>query len=112
MTVLVLADHDNASIRPATLNTVTAAAKLGEVAVLVAGADCRGAAEAAAKIAGVGKVLVADSPGLGHGLAENLAPLVAKLAAGYSHVLASATTFGKNVMPRVAALLDVAQISD
>jgi electron transfer flavoprotein alpha subunit len=112
MAVLVIADHDNAAIRPATLNTVSAAAKLGDVAVLVAGSGCKDAADAAAKIAGVKKVLLADNAAYGHGLAENVAPLVVKLAASYSHVVASATTFGKNVMPRVAALLDVAQISD
>jgi electron transfer flavoprotein alpha subunit len=112
MAVLVIADHDNSAIRPATLNTVSAAAKLGDVTVLVAGASCKGAADAAAKIAGVAKVLLADNAAFAHGLAENLAPLVVKLAAGYSHVLASSTTFGKNLMPRVAALLDVAQISD
>ena len=113
MAVLVVAEHDNTSIKPSTLNTVTAATKLGgDVAVLVAGSGCDGAAQAAAKIAGVAKVLVADAPHLAHPLAENLAPLVVKLAKGYSHVLAPATTFGKNVLPRVAALLDVQQISE
>jgi electron transfer flavoprotein alpha subunit len=112
MAVLVIADHDNASVRPATLNTVAAAAKLGPVDILVAGEGAKAAAEAAARIAGVNKVLLADSGAYAHGLAENVAPLVVKLAANYGHVLASATTFGKNVMPRVAALLDVAQISD
>jgi electron transfer flavoprotein alpha subunit len=113
MAVLVVAEHDNASIKPSTLNTVTAATKLGgDVAVLVAGSGCAGAAEAAAKIAGVAKVLVADAPHLEHPLAENLAPLVVKLAKGYSHVLAPATTYGKNLLPRVAALLDVQQISE
>jgi electron transfer flavoprotein alpha subunit len=112
MAVLVLADHDNAAIRPATLNTVSAATKLGDVTVLVAGSGCKAAADAAAKIAGVAKVLLADNAAYGHGLAENVAPLVVKLAANYSHVLAATTTFGKNLMPRVAALLDVAQISD
>jgi electron transfer flavoprotein alpha subunit len=112
MAVLVIADHDNAAIRPATLHTVSAAAKLGDVTVLVAGADCKAAADAAAKIAGVKKVLLADNAAYGHGLAENVAPLTVKLAPNYSHVLASSTTFGKNLMPRVAALLDVAQISD
>ncbi|MEX2008937.1 MAG: FAD-binding protein, partial [Dongiaceae bacterium] len=113
MAVLVLAEHDNKEIKPATLNTVTAAARIGgDVAVLVAGAGCRPAAEAAARIAGVAKVLLADDPAYGHGLAENLAPLVAKLAAGFGHVLAPATSAGKNVMPRAAALLDVAQVSD
>ena len=113
MAVLVVAEHDNASLKPSTLNTVTAATKIGgDVAVLVAGAGCAAAAEAAAKIAGVAKVLVADAPYLEHPLAENLAPLVVALAKGYSHVLAPATTFGKNLLPRVAALLDVQQISE
>jgi electron transfer flavoprotein alpha subunit len=112
MSVLVLADHDNASIKPATLNAVSAAKELGEVVVLVAGSGCKAAAEAAARIAGVAKVLVADAPPLDHGLAENLAPLIAKLAPGYSHVLAAADTFGKNVMPRAAALIDCQQISE
>ena len=89
MAVLVIAEHDNKEIKLATLNTVTAAAKIGgDVAVLVAGAGCRPAAEAAARIAGVAKVLLADDPAYGHGLAENLAPLVAKLAAGFGHVCA------------------------
>ncbi|MDH3232048.1 MAG: FAD-binding protein [Alphaproteobacteria bacterium] len=113
MSVLVIAEHDNAEIKPATLNVVTAAAEIGgDVTVLVAGGDCDGAAAAATKIAGVAKVLKADGAHLAHGLAENVAPLIAKLADGYSHVLAPATTFGKNVMPRVAALLDVQQISE
>src|SRR5687768_2206687 len=101
MAVLVIAEHDNASIRPATLNTVSAATKLGPVDILVAGAGAKGAADAAAKIAGVNKVLLADNAAYGHGLAENVAPLIVKLAANYGHVLASSTTFGKNVMPRV-----------
>ncbi len=113
MALLVLAEHDNATLKPATLNAVAAAQAIGgEIHVLVAGSSCRPAAEAASKIAGVAKVLVADDAAYAHPLAEDLAPLVAKLAAGYSHVLAPATTFGKNLMPRVAALLDVAQISD
>jgi electron transfer flavoprotein alpha subunit len=113
MSVLVIAEHDNAEIKPATLNTVAAASEIGgDVVVLVAGEGCDAAAEAAAKIAGVSKVLKADGEHLAHGLAENLAPLVAKLAEGYSHVLAPATTFGKNVAPRIAALLDVQQISE
>ncbi len=112
MTVLVLAEHDNASLKPSTLSTVTAAAKLGMVTVLVAGEGCRSVAEAAAKVASVGKVLLAEAAEYAHGLAENLAPLLTGLAADYSHMLAPATTFGKNVMPRVAAVLDVAQISD
>jgi electron transfer flavoprotein alpha subunit len=112
VSVLAIAEHDNASIKPATLNAVTAAAQLGPVDLLVAGANCRAAAEQAAKIAGVAKVLLADAPEYAHGLAENLAPLVVKLAAGYSHVLVTATTFGKNLLPRAAALLDLQQISD
>ena len=112
MSALVLACHDNKSIKPATLNAVTAAQALGEVTVLVAGSDCAGAAQAASKIAGVAKVLVADAPQLGHGLAENVAALVARLAPGFSHVLAAADTFGKNVLPRAAALIDCQQISE
>jgi electron transfer flavoprotein alpha subunit len=112
VSVLAIAEHDNASIKPATLNAVTAAAQLGPVDLLVAGAGCRAAAEQAAKIAGVAKVLLADAPEYAHGLAENLAPLVVKLAGGYSHVLVTATTFGKNLLPRAAALLDLQQISD
>ena len=113
MSVLVLAEHDNASLKAATLNAVAAAAKIGgDVEVLVAGQNCNGAAEAAAKIAGVKKVLVADSAEYAHALPENLAPLIVELAKSRSHVLAAATTNGKNVLPRVAALLDVAQISE
>ncbi len=113
MSVLVIAEHDAGGLKPSTLNTINAAAKIGgDISVLVAGQDCRGAAEAVAKITGVGKVLLADNAANAHQLPEALAPLIAKLAAGYSHVLAPASTFGKNVMPRVAALLDVAQISD
>ncbi|MGQ0662242.1 MAG: electron transfer flavoprotein subunit alpha/FixB family protein [Pseudomonadota bacterium] len=113
MANLVVAEHDNAAIRPATLHAVAAALKIGgETAVLVAGSGCRPAGEGAAKIAGISKVVLADHPALAHGLAENLAPLVARLAPSYSHVLAAATTFGKNLMPRVAALLDVAQVSE
>ncbi|MBI3706303.1 MAG: electron transfer flavoprotein subunit alpha/FixB family protein [Proteobacteria bacterium] len=112
MPVLVIADHDNSALKPATLNAITAAAKLGDVAVLVAGSACRKAAEAAAAVAGVAKVLLADDPACASGLAENFAPLVVKLAPGYTHLLVPATSFGKNLMPRVAALLDVAQISD
>jgi len=113
MSVLVIAEHDNATLKPATLNTVTAAGKLGDdIHLLVAGHHCQAVAEAAAKVAGVNKVLVADAPHYEHPLAENLTALLVKLAAGYSHLLAPATTFGKNLMPRVAALLDVAQVSD
>ena len=113
MSVLVVAEHDNSEVKAATLNAVTAAAAIGgEIAMLVAGHECGAAAEHAAKVAGIAKVLVADAPHLAHGLAENLAPLVAGLSKDYGHVLAPASTFGKNLLPRVAALLDVAQISD
>ncbi len=112
MGVLVIAEHDNAALKLATLNTVTAAAALGEVTVFVAGNRCRPVAEAAAAIDGVSKVLLADDGALEHPLAETLAPFIQGLAGDYSHVLAPATTFGKNLMPRVAALLDVQQISE
>lgn len=113
MGVLVIAEHDNQHLKPATLNTLAAAHELGgEVDILVAGEGCQAAADAAAKLPEVAKVLVADAAEYGQALAENLAPLVAKLAESYSHVLAPASTFGKNVMPRAAALLDVQQISD
>jgi electron transfer flavoprotein alpha subunit len=113
MTALVIAEHDNASIKGATLNTVTAAAACGsDVHVLVAGHNAADAAQAAAQIAGVAKVIHADAAGLDHGLAENVAAQVVALAASYSHILFPATAAGKNVAPRVAALLDVAQISD
>jgi electron transfer flavoprotein alpha subunit len=112
MSALVIAEHDNQNLKAATLNAVTAAAQLGEVTVLVAGSGCGAVAEAAAKVAGVAKVLVADAPAYAHPLAESLAPLVVGLASGYSHLLAPATTNGKNLMPRVAALLDVAMLSD
>ena len=112
MSVLVYAEHDNASLKDATLAVVTAGAQLGEVHVLVAGAGCGAAADAAAKIAGVAKVLVADDAAYGAQLAENVAPLVAGLMAGYDALLAPATAHGKNIAPRVAALLDVMQVSD
>ncbi|WP_457349632.1 electron transfer flavoprotein subunit alpha/FixB family protein [Roseateles sp. P5_D6] len=113
MTALVIAEHDNAHIKGATLNTVTAAAATGgEVHVLVAGHNAAAAAAAAAQIAGVTKVLHADSAALSEGLAENVAAQVIALASGYSHLLFPATAAGKNVAPRVAALLDVAQLSD
>ena len=112
MSVLVVAEHDNASLADATLNVVTAAAQLGDVTVLVAGAGCGDAAAAAATVAGVSKVLSADDAGYDHGIAENIAPLIVSMAADYSHILFPATTYGKNIMPRVAALLDVAGISD
>ena len=113
MTALVIAEHDNASLKAATLNAVTAAAQCGgDVHVLVAGANAAAAAQAAAQIAGVSKVLLADGPALENGLAENLAAQVIAIAPGYSHILFPATASGKNVAPRVAAKLDVAQISD
>ncbi|MDF2638478.1 MAG: electron transfer flavoprotein subunit beta [Novosphingobium lindaniclasticum] len=112
MQTLVWAEHDNASVKDATLHTVTAAAKLGEVHLLVAGAGCRAAAEAAAKIAGVTKVHVADNAAYEHALAENVAPLIVELMGRHDAFLAPATTTGKNVAPRVAALLDVMQLSD
>ncbi len=117
MTVLVIAEHDNAELKPSTLNTVTAARELsdkgaGDVVVLVAGSGCAAVGDAAAKIDGVSKVLVAEDAGLEHALAENLSAVVTGIAGDYSHILAPATTFGKNFMPRVAALLDVQQISE
>ncbi|WP_127803646.1 FAD-binding protein [Hydrogenophaga sp. NH-16] len=113
MTALVIAEHDNASIKGATLNTVTAAAACGgDVHVLVAGHNAGAAAAAAAQIAGVSKVIHADGEGFAHGLAENIAAQVLAIASNYSHILFPATASGKNVAPRVAAKLDVAQISD
>ena len=112
MSVLVWIEHDNASVKDATLAAVTAAGKLGDVVALVAGQGAQGAADAAAKIAGVSKVLLADDAAYGHALAENVAPLVADLMAGYDAFVAPATTTGKNIAPRVAALLDVMQISE
>jgi len=115
--VLVLAEHDNSELKPQTLNAVTAAKQLcasagGDVAVLVAGSDCGSVADAAIKIDGVAKVLVADAPAFQHALAESLAPLLVQLAGDYQALMAAATTTGKNVLPRAAALLDVQQISD
>ena len=113
MTVLVIAEHDNASLKGATLNTVTAAAQIGgDIHVLVAGHHAGAAAAAAAQIAGVAKVLHADGESLAHGLAENVAAQVLAIAGQYSHLLFPATAAGKNVAPRVAARLDVAQVSD
>lgn len=111
MNTLVLVEHDNNTVNDATLAVVTAAGKLGEVTALVAGHNCGSVAEAAAKIAGVSKVLKADDAAYAHALAENVAPLVAGLMAGYDAFLAPATTSGKNIAPRVAAHLDVMQIS-
>jgi len=113
MTNLVIAEHDSQSIKAATLNTVAAAQKIGgDVHVLVAGHNAQAAAEAAAKVAGVAKVLLADAPQLEQGLAENVEATVLSIAKNYSHILAPATAAGKNVTPRIAAKLDVAQISD
>ena len=117
MAILVIAEHDNQSLKAATLNTLGAAQQLsakgaGDIVVLVAGSGCGAVAEAAVEIAGVAKILVADDAGLEHGLAENLTAVIMDVAADFSHILAPATTFGKNVLPRVAALLDVQQISE
>lgn len=113
MSVLVIAEHDNATLKPATLSTVTAAQVLGqEIVILIAGSQCAAAASAAAAIPGVSKVLLADNEAYGHQLPESVGALIAEIAPGYSHLFAAATTTGKNLMPRVAALLDVAQVSD
>ena len=112
MSVLVLVEHDGSTIKDATLASVTAAAKLGEVHALIVGNDADAAAQAAAKIAGVTKVYVANSPALEHQLAEGVAPIAVKLMDGHDAFVAPATTTGKNIAPRVAALLDVMQISD
>jgi electron transfer flavoprotein alpha subunit len=113
MSVLVLAEHDNTHLKPATLHAVTAAQKIGgDIHILVAGKDASAAAEAAAKVPGIAKVLIADDAAYAHALSENLAALIVSLAASYGHVLAAATTTAKSVMPRAAALLDVQQISE
>src|ERR1700740_1017631 len=114
MAALVVAEHDNSALKPATLNAVAAAKEIAgeEVDILVAGKDCRAVAEAASAVDGARKVLLADDAAYDHGLAENIPPLLVKLAENYSHLIAPATTSGKNLMPRVAALLDVMQISD
>mgnify|MGYP001502280606 CR=1 FL=1 len=113
MSILVIAEHDNSSLKQATLNVVAAAKAIGgDIDVLVAGENVGAVAEAAAKAEGVNKVLVADNAAYGHFLAENLSELVAEVGKGYSHILTSAGTTGKDFMPRVAALLDVAQVSD
>ena len=113
MSNLVIAEHDNSELKAATLNTVTAATEIGgDIDILVAGSGCQAVADAAAQIAGVNKVILADNACYEHQLPEAVAPLVAEQGKAYSHVLAAATTTGKNLMPRVAALLDVAQISD
>ena len=113
MTVLVLAEHDNASLNVATLSAVAAARDMGDdIHMLVAGENCGAVAAECAQVSGIGKVLTAEGAHLAHGLAEDLAALIAGLAGGYTHLVATATTHGKNVMPRVAALLDVQQVSD
>ena len=113
MAILVIGEHDNSTLRPSTLNTVTAAAELGtEVDLLIAGADCSSVTDEASKVGSVSRVLVADDASFSDGLAENIAPLIASIAGNYSHVLAPATTYGKNILPRASALLDVQQISD
>ena len=113
MSILIIAEHNNETILPATLNAVAAAVEIGgDISVLVAGSGCGAAAKAAAEIAGVSTVLVADSDEYTNGLAENVAPLISGIASSYSHILAPATTYGKNIMPRVAALIDTVQISD
>ncbi len=113
MSILVVAEHDNAALKPVTLNVIAAAKKLGgDIDVLVAGAGCKAVAEQAAAIGGVRKILLADNAAYGHQLAENVALLVTEVGKSYSHVLTGHTTAGKNFLPRVAALLNVAQISD
>ena len=113
MSILILADHDDGQLAPATLNTVTAATRIGgDIHILVAGDSGGEVAKSAAAIAGVSKVLTADDGALAHGIAENVAPLIQSMASDYTHLMAPATTTGKNIMPRVAALLDVMQISD
>ena len=113
MSLMLIAEHDNASLKPATLHALTAAKEIGgDLIILVAGQNCRPAAEAAAAVAGVAKVLLADDALYANRLAENMAKLIVALAPGYGHILAAATSSAKNFMPRVAALLDVAQISE
>ena len=112
MTVLIIAEHDNQHLAAATRHAVTAGSKLGEVHVLVAGSGAAAVADQAKQVAGVAKVLLADAEHYAGGLAEELAPLVVKLAAGYRYITAAASTFGKNLLPRVAALLDCPQVSD
>ena len=113
MSILIIAEHDNSSLKPATLNSVTAAQEIGgDIDILVAGSACQAAAEQAAQVAGINKVLVADDAAYDHALAENVAPLIAEVGAGYSHILATATTTAKNIMPRAAALMDIQAISE
>jgi len=113
MSILVFAEHDSGTLNSASLHAVAAASKIGgDITMLIAGKDCGAAADAAAKVAGVSKVIKVEGDEYANALAENVAPLIVSMASGYSHILATATTVGKNIMPRVAALLDVAQISD
>lgn len=113
MSILVIVEHDNSSLKPATLNSVTAAQAIGgDIDLLVAGANCQSVGAEAAKVGGIRKVLVADNAAYAHSLAENVAPLIAEVGAGYSHILATATTTAKNIMPRAAALMDVQAISE
>jgi electron transfer flavoprotein alpha subunit len=112
MTVLVYADHDNNDLKGANYNTITAASLLGEVHILVAGENCRHVAEQAATVVGVTKVIIADNPQYAHPLAEMLTPLIQSISGNYSHILAPSTTVGKNLLPRLAALLNVQQLSD
>ena len=113
MSILVIAEHDNSSLKPATLNSVTAAQAIGgDIDILVIGSDCQAVAEQAAQVAGISKVLVADNAAYGHQLAENVAPLIAEVGAGYRHVLATVTSTAKNTLPRAAALMDVQAISE
>jgi electron transfer flavoprotein alpha subunit len=113
MSILIIAEHDNSSLKPATLNSVTAAQEIGgDIDILVAGSGCQAVAEQAAQVAGINKVLVADDAAYNNTLAENVAPLIAEVGTGYSHILATATTTAKNIMPRAAALLDIQAISE
>ena len=112
MDVLIIAEHDDTEIKPATYNTITAGVEIGEVTVLVAGCNCQSVAEKISSLSNVKKVLLADDIALKYGAAENLAPIVVKIAEQFTHLLVPATTFGKNLMPRISALLDVAQISE
>lgn len=113
MSILIVAEHDNSTLNVATLNSVTAAGVIGgDVHILVAGQGCSAVADQAAQVAGVAKILLADSSAYGHALAENVALLLAEIGTGYSHILATSTSNAKNIMPRAAALLDVQAISD
>ena len=112
MNVLVLAEHDNSELKSSTLNTISAASQIGEVSLLVAGSECSSVVETAKKISGVSRVLLADHQTYKYALAENISPLIAKIKSDYTHILAPATANGKNILPRVAALIDAAQISE